>query len=139
MSSPKVNRKQQLVSAALERRKQRRRLEKRSSEGPSIDSDRAPAITNELLDELSLRDNISRMINLLPGSKKKRPPPQTSNTDTGRKYQRFPFHSPLNRCPWFTERSDSLSDELRKFHAYVNVSITLELPIPYHVDITMSN
>ena len=120
--SVKLTKKQLSASKALERRKQRRRLESQFSDenGNNTSSSLQTTITNEMLDELSLQNNLSRIISLLPGSKRKRPPPIVKD-NRPLLYRKFPLPSLKKFTPWYTDPSDSLTDELTKFSKYVGL------------------
>ena len=119
----KLSRKQLQTKLAMERRKQRRRLERRS-----LDSDNGETVvtvTNAMLDEMTLQNCISRIVSMLPSCKRKRPAPTPLKSSRTSLWRRFPLPSRPKACPWFKDRSDNLSDELRNFAAYVKVSLTL--------------
>lgn len=118
----KPTQKQLAQSQALERRKQMRRLNRGIPPGAGGSLKK---VNNETLDEMSLSNKISRIISMLPGSKRKRPQPLPMKDTRTTMYRRFPLPAPPQFTPWFVDNSDNLSDELRHFMEYVNVSSTL--------------
>ena len=115
--SSKLSKKQLLSKLAIERRKQRRRLERRG-----LDNDAGVAtITNEMLDEMTLQSYLSRIVSMLPSCKRKRPAPTPMKSTRTTLWRLFPLKSGPKACPWFKDRSDNLSDELRNFASYVKV------------------
>lgn len=116
--SSKLSKKQLLSKLAIERRKQRRRLERRSL---GSDSGETTIVTNEMLDEMMLQSYLSRIVSMLPSCKRKRPAPTPMKSSRTSLWRLFPLTSRPKACPWFKDRSDNLSDELRNFASYVKV------------------
>lgn len=83
-------------------------------------------ITNEVLDEMTLQSCLSRIVSMLPSCRRKRPSPVPLKSGRNNLWKQFPLKPKPNFCPWFTDRSDSLTDELRNFSRYVKVNYLVD-------------
>eukprot|EP01041_Mallomonas_annulata_P010695 gene10695-22330_t len=120
MTIVKITKKQTKINEAVENRRLKRKLEKTSTN----------AVTDDMIDELSIKSNISRIIGILPRPIRFYNPPMSSsdNINKYRKWDEMPYPTNKENTPWIPSsiynKSNStltLTEELSHFLDYVTL------------------